>query len=106
MVAEVSVADQLSALHDTEITSVDGGFRVKETGTSWIDVTRMIFNWRVSRTPKDAPWSYDRSYCYFGTDYLTLLRAVRAALEWDGADDSDPPGWDKNVQTGEYGTDS
>lgn len=99
---EQSTADMLSVLHDAPIAVVDGGFRVKETETSVIDVQRMIFNWRVSRTPKADLDYYDRAYCYYGTSVLVLLRAVSAALEWDGADDTDPVGWDKNALTGEY----
>jgi len=101
IVRNASAAAQLSAVLGQEVTAIDGGFRVKETATHWIDVQRMIFNWRISTTPKSCPLTYDRNWCYFGTGIETLLRAVGAASEWDGADDTDPPGWSKNVQTGE-----
>ena len=101
MTADAMVAAKLSAILGHFILPVDGGFRVKETPDHWIDVQRMLFNWRVSRTPKSCPMTYDRNYCYFGTGLETLLRAVAAAAEWDGADDTDPAGWDKNIQTGE-----
>lgn len=101
-VQDASVAEALSALFGTPVTMVDGGLRVKETETGWVDVMRMIFNWRITRTPKAMPETFDRGWCYYGTGHGVLLRAVRAALEWDGGDDTEPPGWDKNAMTGEY----
>lgn len=80
----------------------DGGYRVKETATHYVDVTRMIYNWRVCRTPKDFPETYDRGWCYAGTGPTSFTAAVLAAMAWDGADDTEPAGWNKNVQTGEW----
>lgn len=96
------IAGLLSAIAGTEVTPVYGGFRVKETNTHWVDVIRQIYNWRITRTPKDCPESYDRHWCYAGTTWVTLIRAVQAAAEWDGADGTDPEGWSKNGQTGEW----
>jgi hypothetical protein len=96
------IAGLLSAVAGTEVTPVDGGFRVKETATHQVDVLRMIFNWRIARTPKDRPWAYDRHWCYAGTSWVTLVMAVQAAAEWDGADGTEPEGWSKNGQTGEW----
>jgi hypothetical protein len=36
------IAGLLSAIAGTEVTPVDGGFRVKETGTCQVDVLRQI----------------------------------------------------------------
>jgi len=96
------IAEMLSVITGTEVTPVDGGFRVKETDTRWIDVLRMIYNWRVAVTSKDLPWSYERHWCYAGTSFTTLMRAVQAVAEWGGADGTDPEGWNKNGQTGEW----
>jgi hypothetical protein len=96
------IAGMLSVIAGAEVTPVDGGFRVKETGTHYVDVLRMIYNWRVARTPKTAPWSYDRHWCFAGTSFLALIRAVQAVTDWDGGDDTDPAGWSKNGQTGEW----
>jgi hypothetical protein len=85
-----------------DLTPVDGGLRVKETETHYIDVLRMIYNWRIARTPKDSPMTYDRGWCYAGTGDAALWRAVLAAAAWDGADDTEPEGWSKNIQTGEW----
>jgi hypothetical protein len=78
------------------------GWRIKETATHFIDVLIQIYNYRISRTPKARPLTYDRFYCYAGKDRATLLLAVLAANAWDGADDTDPLGWSKNGQTGEW----
>jgi hypothetical protein len=96
------IAGLLSAIAGTEVTPVDGGFRVKETDTHQVDVLRMIFNWRIARTPKDRPEQYDRHWCYAGTSWATLVTAVHAAAEWDAADGTEPEGWNKNGQTGEW----
>lgn len=96
------IAGVLSDITGAEVTPVDGGFRVKETGTHWVDVLRMIYNWRVARTPKDLPFTYDRHWCFAGNGWVTLLRAVSAAAEWDGGDGTEPEGWNKNGQTGEW----
>lgn len=83
------------------LTRIDGGYRIKETETHYIDVVLMLYNWRVTRTPKASPLTYDRGWCYFGTDWSTLLLAAMAAYAWDGADDTEPKGWNKSIQTGE-----
>jgi hypothetical protein len=80
----------------------DGGFRVKETETHLIAVVRMLFNWRVARTPKADLMTYDRGWCYAGTGPASFIAAVLAAMAWDGADETEPEGWNKNVQTGEW----
>jgi hypothetical protein len=84
---------------------VDGetyGWRVKETPTHHIDVLIQIFNFRIARTPKARPLTFDRFYCYAGKGRATLLSAVLAANAWDGADDTEPLGWNKNGQTREW----
>lgn len=96
------IAEFLSELHRTEITDWEGGYLLKQTETHNIGVIRMLYNWRVVRQPKNLPETLDRAWCFYGTDVSVLLRAVGAALEWDGADDSAPEGWDKNATTGEY----
>jgi hypothetical protein len=96
------IAGLLSAVAGTEVTPVDGGFRVKETDTHQVDVLRQIYNWRIARTPKALPMTYDRFWCYAGTSWVTLIRAVSAAAEWDAGDSTDPEGWNKNGQSGEW----
>ncbi len=84
------------------IPQEDGSFRVKETATHYIDVVPMIYNWRLCRTPKDRPMTYDRGWCYRGTGLSTFLKAIGEAMAWDGADDTEPAGWIKNALTGEH----
>lgn len=103
------MTDQLSvplkdvaAAFEIELLEDRTGFRVKETETHYIDVLPMIVNWRVTRSPKDDPTGYDRAWCFYGTHFAAMMAAVLGATAWDGADDTAPPGWDKNAMTGEY----
>ena len=96
------ITGMLSTLAGGEVTPIDGGFRVKETETHWVDVLKMIWSWRIVTTSKDVPESYDRHWCYAGTSLLSLIRAVGAAAEWDGSDGTEPEGWNKNGQTHEW----
>jgi hypothetical protein len=80
----------------------DGGYRVKETETHYIEVVRMIYNWRLATTPKHSPMTYERGWCYAGTGPVSFTAAVLAAMAWDGADGTEPEGWNKNIQTGEW----
>lgn len=98
------------------LTRIDGGFCVKRIDSDFcIDVQNMMFNWRVAlcRNPEgsdhDRPNLFDfwyvRSYCYFGhgiddegrlrTKADAFMRAVLAALTWDGQ--GDPVGFDKQA---------
>jgi hypothetical protein len=101
----MSVLTQLlSELHvEADIREIPNGFHIKTVGGRDIHVLRMLYNWRVCRTD-GTPYGYDRTWCFYGTDMVTFLRAVTAAVEWDGGDDTSPVGWDKNARTGEYAT--
>jgi hypothetical protein len=74
-----------------------GVWRVKETGTHWIEVVPMIYNWRVVRTPKSCPLGYDRGWCYQGTGPDAFIAAVLAAWAWDGSDETEPAGYFKRA---------
>src|ERR1700759_1543195 len=84
-----------------DLEPVDGGFRVKTTDAYDIDVIMMIFNWRVTATPRDGRPETWRGRCYFGSGPAAFVRAVLAAQAWDGDPSTSPPGWNKNIQTGE-----
>lgn len=85
-----------------DLTPIDGGYRVTETETHYLDVLRQIYSWRLVTTPKDFPMVWDRGWCYYGTGLGSLAAAVLAARTWDGSDDSEPEGWNKNIQTQEW----
>lgn len=87
---------------DLQIGLVEGGWRIKRTDWHYIDVLRMLFSFRVVTTPINFPAVYDRHWCYNGNDAATLIRAVVAAAMWDGRDDTEPTGWNKNGQTKEF----
>lgn len=92
---------ELIALAES-LTPIDGGYRVRtsDDGRHYIDVLRMIYNWRVATTPVDEPMFIDRAWCYFGTGEQSFRKAVLAALAWDGSDDSEPVGYDKRAGSG------
>jgi hypothetical protein len=79
------------------LTTIHGGYQVRETDTHLIQVHAMLFNWRIVTIPKDAPWSIDRGWCYQGLDSGAFTRAVLAAMAWDGSDDTEPPGYFKRA---------
>lgn len=87
----------------TSIRPIDGGFRVKtnSAGTHHIDVLRMIVNCRIVTTPVDDPTSYDRFWCYAGSDPASVLATIAAAAAWDGDTATEPEGWVRNGQTSE-----
>jgi hypothetical protein len=90
----------LRALEVAEnLTPIDGGYRVKlsRDGRHYIDLMRMIFNWRVVTTPVRMPCVIDRGWCYFGVGPASFRNAVMAALVWSGSDHSEPAGYDKRV---------
>lgn len=80
------------------------GILIKETDTHCIYVMRMAYNWRLHtiRKPREPmSWS-ERFWCYEGLGQRTFMRASLAAHAWDGADDTEPVGWNKNGQTHEW----
>jgi hypothetical protein len=85
-----------------ELTPVDGGYRVKETATHFIEVYLQIYNWRLVTTPKSDPLCWSRGWCYAGTGVQSFTAAVMAAKAWDGSAGTEPEGWNKNLQTGEW----
>lgn len=97
-----------------DAVEIDGGYCIKRVSDRHcVDVLRMMHNWRVTRTERPAGvdehgyCGMDRGYCYFGhghdaagsprTMTHAKLRAIAAALAWDGADDTAPEGFDKDV---------
>lgn len=85
-----------------EPTPILGGWRVAETDTHYIDVMQMLFNFRITSTPRDSPFTYDGGWCYVGRGRQTLLRAHAAACAWALEGGPEPKGWNKNVMTGEW----
>lgn len=82
-------------------TNERDGVYTKETETHYIDVIPMLFNWRVATTRKGRCY-YERHWCYQGRGMRSFAAAVLAVDAWDGSDDTEPPGWNKNGQTGEW----
>jgi hypothetical protein len=104
-------AAQLTAVFGAPIMAIDSaeidsagyaGFHVKQTATHRIEIHRMLVNWRLARVPIGRAYPVpDRFWCYGGLDTVSLILALTAALEWDGADDTEPKGWTRNGQARE-----
>lgn len=91
-------AGAIPELGDIRLEKLDyGGWRVKETATHYVEVIPMIYNWRIVRTPKASPLTYDRGWCYEGTGPETFSAVVLAAWAWDGGDDTEPAGYFKRA---------
>lgn len=92
------------------LTPIDGGFHVKDLEDGHcIDVLRMLYNWRIVMSDSGFDGTPHlgiiHAYCYFGFDQddqgnprtmeTAFIRAVGAALAWDGT--GDPANYDKKV---------
>ena len=84
---------------------IDGGFHVKDVGDRFcIDVMRMAYNWRIVLSDRRHMF-IEHGWCYFGhgedvdgrprTMRHAYLRAVAAAMTWDGV--GAPEGYDKQA---------
>jgi hypothetical protein len=63
-----------------------------EVGPYWVDIIPMIYNHRVTLTPKDSPDGYVVGWCY-----PSILAAVAAVAAWDPAAEPEPVGYAKRV---------
>jgi hypothetical protein len=61
-----------------------------------------LFNFRIVLTPTDDATCYVRHWCYSGNDTTAFIVVMLAAYAWDGSLNSEPLGWNKNGQTGEW----
>jgi len=78
----------------------DGRVRVKTTPWCHVDVRPMLFNARICETPLDNENVYGRGWCFAGaTSTEALMRAVGAALAWEGSPDTEPDGWIKETSS-------
>lgn len=75
---------------------------VVETDASWIDLRKMLVNYRLVEVHKAEPQSYQRSWCYQGLSQASFTTAVLAAKAWGGDLDTEPAGWLKSWD-GRYG---
>lgn len=87
---EITIADVFP-----DLKRIEGGWRVKETPTHFIDVLEMIWNYRIVTTPKSCELVWDRGWCYQGKDFAAFMTVVLAAQAWDGSDETEPEGYFK-----------
>jgi hypothetical protein len=87
------------------LVEIPGGWHVKDVGNGMcIDVMRMAYNYRVVLSSEEHSF-VEAGFCYFGhgvddnglprTMHLAYMRAVAAAVAWDG--DEAPEGYDKQA---------
>lgn len=103
-----AMASELSEATGLDITAIDpgdpagsgySGFRVKETATHFVDVCRMLVNWRVVVVPKGRLMPVpERYWCYAGTGTGTLIAAVAAVHLWDVSAGTEPAAFVKRGQ--------
>lgn len=78
------------------LTPTEYGYIIRQTEEYVIDVTLMLYNWRLHvALAEDYGVSYEHGYCYFGTGPDSLLRAVTAGQEWDDPLRTHPAAYDK-----------
>jgi hypothetical protein len=77
-------------------------FRVKQVPGYFLDIAPMLVNYRLCTTWIDDQSRYDRFWCYAGSGRATWMAAVLAATMWDGSDETEPMGWNKNGQSSEF----
>lgn len=78
-------------------------FRVKEVLGYYLDVQASpLFSFRLVTTPVENEAVWQRGWCYLGKDRYAWTAVLLAAAMWDGSDDTEPLGWNKNLQTREW----
>jgi len=78
----------------------DGWCVKRVSNIACVDVVRMLYNWRLIRSPRrpGQPHGFiERAWCYEGLELETLMRTLGQAFAWDGTDDNPPTGWIKQA---------
>jgi hypothetical protein len=76
----------------------DGSIRIKTTPWCHVDICLMLTNVRICEKSLGSQYASKRGWCYTGANRQeALVRAVGAALAWDGNPDTEPQGWIKEV---------
>lgn len=76
-----------------------GTWTVKRSGDYLVEISVMLFNYRIVLTPVSCLDVWDHGWCYFGRDQATLTRALLAATAFDPQTQSAPVGYDKALTT-------
>lgn len=78
-------------------------YRVKEVLGYYVDIQPSPFySYRLVTTPVEDEAVWQRGWCYQGKDRHAWMAVLLAAAMWDGSDDTEPMGWNKNLQTKEW----
>lgn len=79
------------------VTATDYGYRIERSDEYTVEVHKMLYNWRLVVGYKDDPNGLLHGYCYFGTGYFVLLRAIGAGLMWKDPLNEEPMSYDKKA---------
>ena len=77
-------------------------FRVKGVPGYYLDVIPTFFSFRLVTTPAADETGWHRGWCYHGKGWDAWMAVLLAAAMWDGGDESEPYGWNKNLQSGHW----
>lgn len=90
--------DDIPATLVEGLEPVRGGWIAQRTSEYVVDVTRMLFNWRIHVSlAEEYGTAYQHGYCYFGNDPDTFVIALSAAKQWADPLHSDPIGFNKKA---------
>ncbi|WP_435109797.1 hypothetical protein [Nocardiopsis synnemataformans] len=70
-------------------------WHIRDVGPVSIQLAEMLFNWRITISLLTEPWFIEGAWCYFGRDWQSFSRAVRAAYAFDPTTQDAPQGFDK-----------
>jgi hypothetical protein len=77
-------------------------YRVKEVLGYYLDIAPQLVNYRLVTTPVEDESGWERGWCYAGRGRAAFMAALLAAAMWDGSDDTEPLGWNRNLQTQQW----
>lgn len=80
---------------DIPVPNERGCYTVKATENWLVEIMPMMYNYRVVLTPIGQLDGWEHGWCYFGKNFVTMLRAFLAARAFDPETQSAPEGYDK-----------
>jgi hypothetical protein len=72
-------------------------WRVRDERGLRLELTEMLYNWRLTIAHLHTPMSIVGAWCFFGKSWDDFARAARAAHDFDPTTQAAPGGYDKEV---------